>query len=184
MTRTRLAAMAAALILATATLSGCGDGGGRTAPSTQQGVSDVMKEQMQQDEQVAPEKGAFVGDKGPAFEQVDYDLTAMGSDMVYATVYDMMANPTQYEGKVVKMGGPYYHTFYEDTGMDYFFVIIEDATACCTQGMEFVWGDGSHAFPGEYPEDGTQVVVTGKFEVYTEDAAKYVHLVDASLEAA
>lgn len=37
------------------------------------------------------------------------------------------------------------------TAMDYFFVIVRDATACCAQGIEFVWGDGSHDFPASIP---------------------------------
>lgn len=200
MIRTRFAAVAAASMLAAATIAGCGSDAGRTAPSTQQGVSDVLSEQMQNNEQEAPqgesptagggqastENGgsAFVGDNGPAFEQVDYDLAAMNPDMVYATVYDMMVNPAQYEGKVVKMEGPYYHAFYEATGKDYFYVIIRDATACCSQGFEFVWGDGSHAYPKDYPGDGTEVVVCGRFEPYSEGTMNYIHLVDASLQAA
>lgn len=143
-----------------------------------------MQEQMQQDETKDPQGAAFVADARPAFAQPDYDLTAMSPDMVYATVYDMMANPAQYGGKTVKVAGPYYHTFYEATHMDYFYVIIEDATACCAQGIEFVWGDGSRAYPSEYPEDGTKVVVTGRFETYAEGNRYYAHLVDASLEAA
>lgn len=184
MIRKRLAVVAGTLVLAATVLSGCGVDGERTAPSAQQGVSEVMQEQMQQDEPDPPQGVTFVGDAQPAFAQPDYDLTAMGSDMVYATVYDMMVNPARYGGKVVKMAGPYYHTFYEATNQDYFYVIIQDATACCAQGLEFVWGDGSHAYPGEYPEDGTEVVVTGIFEPYTEGDENYVHLVDASLEAA
>lgn len=50
--------------------------------------------------------------------------------------------------------------------------------------MEFVWGDGKHAYPQDYPADETEVVVTGVFETYDENGTKYVHLVDASMEAA
>lgn len=167
-------------------LGGCADGESRTASSTQQGVSEVLQEQTGQAAApaTAPAAGNFTPDASSAYATVDYDLTTMGSDMVYATVYDMMENPATYEGKIVRMGGPYYHTHYDATDNDYFYVIIEDATACCSQGLEFVWGDGSRTWPDEYPEDGHEVVVTGRFEVYNEGSAKYVHLVDASLEDA
>ena len=38
---------------------------------------------------------------------IDYDLTTMGSDMIYATVYLMMTDPDQFEGKMIKMKGQY-----------------------------------------------------------------------------
>jgi len=116
---------------------------------------------------------------------VDVDLTVMNSDMVYATVYQMLMDPDSYIGKKVKIDGPYYSTLYEDTGVRYHFVIIEDATACCQQGMEFIWDDGSHVYPDDYPADETRVSVIGTFETYKDnpdDQYQYCHLVDASLE--
>ncbi|MEE1071351.1 MAG: hypothetical protein U0L26_03005, partial [Cellulosilyticum sp.] len=41
----------------------------------------------------------------PKNEEVDYDLTEMGADMVYATVYGMMVEPDTYVGKRIKMRG-------------------------------------------------------------------------------
>lgn len=116
---------------------------------------------------------------------VDVDLTVMNSDMVYATVYQMLMDPDSYIGKKIKIDGPYYSTLYEDTGVRYHFVIIEDATACCQQGMEFIWDDGSHVYPDDYPADETRVSVIGTFETYKDnpdDQYQYCHLVDASLE--
>ena len=37
--------------------------------------------------------------------EVDYDLTIMGPDMVYATVYQMMIDPMTYVGKSFKIRG-------------------------------------------------------------------------------
>ena len=37
--------------------------------------------------------------------------------------------------------------------------IIKDALACCSQGLEFVWGDVSHVYPDEYPKDETEMQV-------------------------
>lgn len=116
---------------------------------------------------------------------VDIDLTVMSSDMVYATVSQIMMDPESYFGKKIKISGPYYSTLYEDTGIRYHFVIIEDATACCQQGMEFVWDDGSHVYPDEYPADDTRVSVVGTFETYKDnpdDQFQYCRLADATLE--
>lgn len=114
---------------------------------------------------------------------VDYDLTAMSSDMVYATVYQMMILPEDYEGKTFRMEGSFYATYYEPTQSYYYYCIIQDATACCAQGLEFVWGDGSHKYPDEYPEEYTDVVVEGTFETYREEGDEnlYCRLTDAVL---
>jgi len=99
---------------------------------------------------------------------VDIDLTAMSSDMVYATVYQMvLENPEDYVGKKIKMRGAYTTASSEKTDLTYHYVIISDATQCCSQGIEFVWGDGSHD-ASEYPELGTEIEVIGVYETYTE----------------
>ncbi len=124
-------AMLAALLAAVMSLGGCGKDSSRTAPAQQQGVSEVIQEQARGNEASKPEGGSFVGDDGSSYDSVDYDLTSMSSDMVYATVYDMVSDPDAYAGRVVRMRGPYCHTFYEPTDTDYFYVVIQDATACC-----------------------------------------------------
>jgi len=119
-----------------------------------------------------------------AAEAVDYDLTQMGADMVYATVYQFVTNPDDYIGKTVRMCGTYNAVYYEPTGQYYHCCIITDALACCAQGLEFVWGDGTHVYPDEYPENGDTIVVTGVYETYTEenDGNVYCRLNNATLE--
>lgn len=119
-------------------------------------------------------------------DEIDYDFTTMGSDMVYATVYQMMINPNEYVGKTVKMSGSYYANYFEPTDKYYHYVIIQDATACCEQGLEFVWDDGSHVYPDEYPKEETEVEVIGVFETYTEEGDDYLYcrLKDASFQIA
>ena len=48
-------------------------------------------------------------------EGVDVDLTLMGSDLVYATVYQMMSKPEEYEGKTIRIEGKYYASYYPIT---------------------------------------------------------------------
>lgn len=132
------------------------------------------------------EKIQETGETGETEESqgVDVDLTQMGSDMVYATVYQMMVDPETYVGKTVRMRGSYYATWYEQTMKYYHYVIINDATACCSQGMEFVWEDGNHKYPEEYPAAETEVEVTGVFETYREegDTNLYCRLKDAVIK--
>jgi hypothetical protein len=101
-------------------------------------------------------------------EAVDYDLTEMSTDMVYATVYQMMVDPEAYIGKRFRMEGNYAVTYYENKGRYFHFCVIRDAAACCAQGLEFVWEDGTHLYPDEYPEENADIIIEGTFEVYQE----------------
>ena len=110
---------------------------------------------------------------------VDVDLSVMDSDMIYATVYQMMSDPEQYVGKTFRIEGEFYVTYDEMTKSQYYYCVIKDATECCAQGLEFVWGDGSHIYPDEYPTDGTEVIVDGTFELYMENDSRYCRLANA-----
>lgn len=155
-------------------------------------VEDVINSQIENETESAdteteeiPEQN--ISEMNPAEQEsgdVDYDLTSMSSDMVYATVYQMMVDPDTYIGKTIRMDGLYYAVYYEPTEQYYHYCIIQDALACCAQGMEFVWGDGSHIYPDEYPQENASVVVQGVFETYREegDDNLYCRLKDALLE--
>ncbi len=110
----------------------------------------------------------------------DLDLSMLSGTVVYSQVYNMMSEPETYIGKVIKMAG--YYSAYEDTerGVVYHACVIPDATACCAQGIEFIWG-GEHQWPDEYPEEGTDIIVTGRLETYDEDGYQYLHLVDSEV---
>ena len=111
---------------------------------------------------------------------VDLDLSRLSGTVVYSQIYNMMYEPETYIGKVIKVSG--YYSAYENTerGVVYHACVIPDATACCAQGIEFIWG-GEHQWPDDYPEEGTSIVVTGRLETYDEDGYQYLHLVDAEV---
>ena len=64
---------------------------------------------------------------------------------------------------------------------NYYACIIADATACCSQGLEFELS-GQHTYPDDYPELGTNITVTGTFQLYQEGGGLYCHLTDAVVE--
>ena len=106
---------------------------------------------------------------------VDIDLAAMSSTMVYAEVFNMMSNPVEYMGKTVRMCGPYSPQYYALTDAYYHYVVVEDATSCCEQGLEFIWR-GDHTYPDDYPEEQTKIEVTGVFGSYDELDITYYYL--------
>ncbi len=117
---------------------------------------------------------------GQADGTIDVDLTQLSSTMVYSEVYNMMINPEDYLGRMVKMNGMFATYENEETGQIYFACIISDATACCSQGIEFELV-GDYSYPDDYPELGSDITVTGIFETYDEDGYTYCRLKNAKL---
>ena len=111
---------------------------------------------------------------------VDLDLSVMSGTIVYSQIYNMLCDPQAWLGKIIKMAG--YYNYYDDeqNGVVYHACIVPDATACCAQGIEFVWA-GEHEWPDDYPEIGMNIVVTGRLELYEDNGTQYLHLVDAEL---
>lgn len=113
-------------------------------------------------------------------DYVDIDLTRMSATMIYSEVYNMMMNPEEYAGKAVRIFGMYTH-YHSPDDKYYYACIVQDATACCAQGLEFVLSD-AYVYPDDYPVDGDEVVVTGVFETYQEDNYVVLQLSNAVIE--
>ncbi len=111
---------------------------------------------------------------------IDLDLTQLSSIMVYSEVFSMMERPEEYMDKTIKMAGLYSCFYDETTESAYHFVIIEDALACCQQGIEFIW-QGDHAYPQDYPEEGFMIEVVGALQIYEESDREYYRLAATEL---
>ena len=121
--------------------------------------------------------GDITGTPDPS---VDVDLTCLSSTMVYAEVYNIVSAPDEYIGKTMKMDGLFavYHD--EETDQYYYACLIQDATACCQNGIEFVPADAKK-YPEDFPELGTTITVTGVFDTYQEGGYTYCTLREAKL---
>ena len=111
---------------------------------------------------------------------VDLDLSVLSGTVVYSQVFDMQENPDAYLGQRVKMKGSFNYFQDPDTKKEYFATVIADATACCAQGIEFVWA-GNHSYPQDYPELDSEITVTGTFGTYEEEGYTYLQLSDADV---
>ena len=54
--------------------------------------------------------------------------------------------------------------------------MIEDALACCQNGMEFIWDEGSHIYPDEYPKEDDVIEIKGELKSYKEEQYTYYYL--------
>ncbi len=111
---------------------------------------------------------------------IDVDLTKLSANMVYAEVFYMMTVPENYVGKTVRMEGLFATYRDETTNKMYYACIIQDATACCAQGMEFVTAD-ERSYPEDYPAEGDGICVVGVFDTYEENGETYAVIKDSEL---
>ncbi|MCR5420747.1 MAG: hypothetical protein K6E98_07070 [Lachnospiraceae bacterium] len=128
--------------------------------------------QTQNDTEPVIEKEPFDENK------IDIDLTQMSSTMIYTEVYNMMVAPDEYKGKSVKMEGLFSSYFDENKKKYYYACIVQDATACCAQGIEFEPLKAC-VYPEDFPKEGGMVTVTGIFDSYEEEGYKYCTLREA-----
>lgn len=116
-------------------------------------------------------------------ESTFVDLTALSSTMVYAEVFAMMSSPEDYVGKTVKMQGIFskgqlYAAGSLNDGGTVFACVIQDATACCAQGIPFELA-GDYSYPQDYPELGDAITVVGTFEIHQQEGMRFCRLRDA-----
>ncbi len=117
----------------------------------------------------------------PAPSKVDLDLTKMSATMIYSTIFDMMIMPEDYVEKIIKVKG-WFETYTDpQTGEMYYAVVVPDATACCQQGLEFVW-KGNHTYPDDFPKPGQNITVTGIYKLIETDGVTYTYLEANSVE--
>ena len=113
--------------------------------------------------------------------KIDLDLTKMSATMIYSTMFDMLVMPEDYVEKNIKVSG-WFETYTDpQTGELYYAVVVPDATACCQQGLEFVW-PGEHSYPNDFPEPGQDIIVTGIYKLIENDGISYNYLEISNIE--
>ena len=165
------------VVLTLLSLAACGSEKDKGTAATDKQTSNSSVSQNQTTEK-SSESAPTTSKPAQSADGIDVDLTKLSSTMVYSEVYNMMVSPDNYTGKTVKMNGAF--AYYEDpeTKKQYFACIIADATACCSQGLEFIL-TGEHTYPNDYPELNSEITVTGTFETYEENGYNYCRLVNA-----
>ena len=120
----------------------------------------------------------------PPAASVDVDLTIVSGTIAYAEVLNMMMSPDAYVGKTVRMTGIFKVYQDPDTKQVYCGVIVQDATACCGQGMDITMPE--HAvYPEDYPPAESIVTVVGELQTYRspeESGATFLRLENVTFE--
>lgn len=113
-------------------------------------------------------------------ENVDIDMTVMSATMVYSEIFNMMLEPESYAGKSIKLDG--WFSGYEDpsNGKVYTMCVVPDATACCSEGIEFILADRENlSYPEDYPEEEEDITIIGVYDAVGDEEDAYYALQDA-----
>jgi len=173
-------------------MAGCGDNGPQNKMTAQTtGLKDVLESRMSEENSEetsapsettvpspTPDPLADYSAESLGQDGIDYDLTKLSSDLIYAEVYNMMLFPKEYIGRTVKVSGVF--TVYYDEAKDkyHFACFVSDAAACCQQGIEFIL-EGDNVYPEDYPAEGAEITIQGVFGTYEEDGGTYWSLTGA-----
>ena len=144
-------------------------------------ITDIPEQITDTPEPITGTPESEVSGAVPKYGEVDIDLTELTSTLIYGEVYNMMMVPEDYIGKTVRMEGDFYTFFDEIQNQYYFACVIQDATACCAQGIEFVLA-GNYTYPDDYPEEGSHITVSGVFDTYEDEEYIYCTLRNAVIE--
>ncbi|MBQ6119087.1 MAG: hypothetical protein IJK98_07625 [Clostridia bacterium] len=108
----------------------------------------------------------------------DFDLTALGTQMAYVQLSNMMLYPEDYVGKTVKLRGTFAHA--AEGEKEFFVCYLMDETACCSQSLEFQT-DENYPFPEAYPPEQSEITVYGVFDTYDYNGYEMFRLLHAEI---
>lgn len=96
-------------------------------------------------------------------EKYDIDISRMSGTMVYGQVNQMIMYPSKYLGKHIKMKGIFSSYYDEQLERRFYGCVIQDALACCSQGLAFELAK-PRKYPEQYPAEGDAIIVEGDFD--------------------
>ena len=118
----------------------------------------------------------------PEVIKVDYDLSDMNFTMISSFFFQMLIEPEEYENKTFKIKGKF-QTFDNEenpAALPYFSVIMNDATMCCQEGIDFVW-KGDHKYPDDYPQPDQEITIVGKYIVTETNGFTYNYILASDI---
>ena len=119
---------------------------------------------------------------GSSASDVDIDLSRMNPNMRYAEITQVTQEPDKYVGKTARLVG-YFRTYPDgDKNGTYttgrIALEMPDQAGCCAAVVEFVLRDAEGTV---LPSIGTEVMVEGVLETYTQDGITRCQFSDATM---
>jgi hypothetical protein len=111
---------------------------------------------------------ALFAEESNGKKKYDIDISRMSGTMVYGQVYQMVMYPSKYLGKHIKMKGIFSSYYDEELERRFYGCVIQDALACCSQGLAFELAK-PRKYPKEYPAEGDAIIVEGDFDFESDE---------------
>ncbi len=108
-------------------------------------------------------------DPYPSIE-VDYNFYEMSSTLIYGQVYNLIVDAHAYVDKSFRVEGEF-QTSTRNDGKTLYYLVINDATGCCPQGLELQFQEGI-----QKPSVGDVISVDALAQVYQYGESEYVYL--------
>ena len=117
-----------------------------------------------------------------ATAKIDYDLSNYNFTMISSFFFQMLIEPETYENKTFKIKGKFqsFENEEDPAALPYFSVIMNDATMCCQEGIDFIW-EGNHNWPADYPQQDQVITIVGKYIVTETDGFTYNYILASDI---
>ncbi len=128
----------------------------------------TKKTPAQDDSFIAEENVKSIKQKSGA----DIDLTVLSKTAAYAQNFNILTDGQEYESKTIKIQGNFFSNYEEQFNKRFYSCLFYDATACCQIGLNFIWL-GEHSYPEDYPDEGSEIEIMGKYVHHMEGELDY-----------
>lgn len=88
---------------------------------------------------------------------IDYPLSSLSDQKAFDTTQVILDNPTEFEGKSIRIKGTFYKGSLNGDGKTHYFVVLSDPASCCAATKT------AFAWDGELPSLNSAITVTGTF---------------------
>jgi hypothetical protein len=168
-----------AVLLAVMLLSGCGG-----APASTQAPalpSATIAPSAASSPTLVPLPAASGATPVPLNDPPQVDMARFSDTMAYSQMMNIALSAEEYAGQTIRASGFYLAYTLEDTGEVLHYIAQQDAAACCSIALRFEL-TGTHQYPQDYPEQGSDILVTGVISTFTFNDYVYPLLVANSIE--
>jgi hypothetical protein len=132
-------------------------------------AADDVSQPVDEEAQVVTE------DVVPYNSELSIDLTAFETADASEIAHRISEDPRPFVGTTIKLRGHYEWADNYNTGGVIHSIVVDNESNCCPGVIELIW-NGEHEFPGDYPEEFSQIETEGVLKTYEEAGSTYYYL--------
>lgn len=106
--------------------------------------------------------------------KVDIDLSRLEGNIVFSEATDILSNADKYIGKTIRVKGYFSSSYDSHDDSRYYMILIGELPT--EKGFEFIWDEGSHRYPDEYPKEKAEIIIEGELKSYKSEDHQYCYI--------